>query len=231
MKVLGIDMAWGDKMPDAIAEVQMDVDGRILIGGCHYGHGDEHLRGILSGEGAVLIVVDAPMICINEQGARPVDLECSRLFRVYEAGCHPVNLKLCSRPLRVAEMLSSMGYKHDWRLGQRAVMEVYPHPAMVRFFRLEKTIKYKKGRVAEKRREFHRYQRLFSAWVAEHWRDAQWSAEFHRVLTEPWTKEMEDRLDAYLCAFIGLWHLKYNGSRSEVLGDLETGFMVLPVVD
>jgi predicted RNase H-like nuclease len=39
-------------------------------------------------------------------------------------------------------------------------MEVYPHPAMIRWFGLERILKYKRGTVAERRREFRRYQSL-----------------------------------------------------------------------
>ena len=44
--------------------------------------------------------------------------------------------------------------------GGRWVAEVYPHPAMVRMFGLPRIIKYKKGSVAERRKEFSKIARL-----------------------------------------------------------------------
>ncbi len=57
----------------------------------------------------------------------------------------------------LVDALAGQGFRHDFQLGQarqrtgRWILEVYPHPAMVRLFRLERIIKYKKGTVAQKR--------------------------------------------------------------------------------
>ena len=48
------------------------------------------------------------------------------------------------------------------------------------------------------------------------------------VLSARWTKPAEDRLDALLCALVGYYHWRHDGRRSEVLGDLETGFILVP---
>ena len=229
-RILGIDLAWGEKMPDAVAVIDWCKEsGRVVIGGYQYAHGDEALRLYLKSQDAEILAVDAPTICHNETGARPVDKECSRLFREHEAGCHPVNLRLCQRPIRVAEMCRALGYHQHWRLQGRAMIEVFPHPAMVRWFVLDKTIKYKKGRVAAKKVEFARYQQSLSDWLHVHWPTAEWSELFSQVMQEPWSKRTEDLLDAYFCALIGLWHLAYQGKRSQVLGDEQSGFIVIPI--
>ena len=48
------------------------------------------------------------------------------------------------------------------------------------------------------------------------------------LLSLPWTKDQEDRLDALLCALIGWWHLRFGGEKSEVLGDDSSGHILLP---
>ncbi len=228
--VLGIDLAWGYRMPDAIARVDF-VCGKCVTHESFYTRGNEALCDVIreqtSGASRVILAIDAPMLCQNESGSRPVDKECSRLFRQYEAGCHPVNRALCSRPLEVAQLLSELGYSHSWDLTeQRIAMEVYPHPTMVRWFGLEKTIKYKKGKVAEKRLEFTRYQRLFEKWLSNRHGEAVIAYDFSECLREPWSKEVEDRLDAYFCAMVGLeYALAQECFR--VLGHRESGFMVV----
>ena len=64
------------------------------------------------------------------------------------------------------------------------MIEVFPHPAMVRWFALEKTIKYKKGRVSAKKVEFARYQECLSDWLHVHWPTAEWSERFSQVMQE-----------------------------------------------
>lgn len=228
--ILGIDLAWGRKMPDACVPLIMEGED-LIIGSPSYTHGDaallETVDGYCTTDTQVLIALDAPTLCQNTTGSRPVDKECNQHFRKYEAGCHPVNLNLCARPLELAETLEGRGFLHTWKTEEsRILMEVYPHPAMIRFFQLEKTIKYKRGTVAQKKSAFQEYQALFSEWLEKEWSPLPLPSTFTDALSEPWSKETEDILDAHLCAFIGLWHLK--GKGSQVLGDDQTGFMVIP---
>ncbi|MFH1066319.1 MAG: hypothetical protein V1746_00205, partial [bacterium] len=90
---------------------------------------------------------------------------------------------------------------------------------------------YKKGRVREKRREFRRLQRCIRACLAERFSYLKIGKETKFLLCSTWNKEIEDRLDAFFCALIALWHWKHRGRRSEVIGDLRTGFILLPRVD
>jgi predicted RNase H-like nuclease len=48
------------------------------------------------------------------------------------------------------------------------------------------------------------------------------------LLAAPWSKPVEDRTDALFCALISLWHVHHQGARSEILGDITTGFILLP---
>lgn len=235
--IVGVDLAWGNRNPDGfcISWFGDGLDEIPSILSCGTASDDVDLFewiNVVSSADQILVMVDAPLICVNEHGMRPVDRECNRLYRKFEAGCHPVNLNLCSRPLQVAEHLRRLDFAITADLGKsnRIATEVYPHPAMIRLFGLEKTIKYKRGLVATKRKEFSRYQDHLGAFLQ---REIPWfgdRANFGSVLTDSWTKPNEDKLDAVLCFLIGYWHLKYNGERSEILGDDETGHMLIPKV-
>ena len=106
--------------------------------------------------------------------------------------------------------------------------EVYPHPAMVRLFGLPRIIKYKKGGVAERRKEFERLQGLMRKLMKRRFPRLTLNQETRNLLREKWSKPVEDRTDALFCALIGMWHWMYRGKRSEVIGDLKTGFILLP---
>jgi predicted RNase H-like nuclease len=61
------------------------------------------------------------------------------------------------------------GFLVGWepKVGKRTAAEVYPHPAMVRMFGLPRIVKYKKGSVLERRKEFGRLQQLIRKMLRE----------------------------------------------------------------
>ena len=235
MKVLliGVDLAWGEKMHDGVCFVELDgVGGRVL--GFGYPQGDRELMKLI-GETSrnyqtVFATVDAPIVCPNRTGTRPVDRLTHRMFHRQHAACHPANLMRCPRPPRVARLLQRKGFRVGWeiRVGGRWVAEVYPHPAMVRMFGLPRIIKYKKGSVAERRKEFQRLQGLMGKLMKRKFPGLTLNQETRNLLREKWSKPVEDRTDALFCALIGMWHWMHRGKRSEVIGDRKTGFILLP---
>lgn len=231
--VAGIDLAWGERRPDGVCLLEgRSAEVRRVTH--HLVHGDAELmawlRINLPAEFPTLLCLDAPVVCPNRTGSRPVDRLTHRLFHRVEAGAHPANRTRCARPLRVAAKLQRAGFSiaTDWPRQPRTVVEVYPHPATVRWFGLDRTIKYKRGPVAARRREFARLQRLLRAWLGEHAMRIAAHPETRHLLRQGWTKDAEDRTDALLCALIG-WQWATRGRRAmEILGDEQTGFMVLP---
>lgn len=237
--IAGIDLAWGEKKHDGVCFASFDsARRRARLEGYAYPQGDyaliAALEGMLPPGRAAFVAIDAPIVCPNETGARPVDRLTHTLFHWQHAACHPANLGKCARPPRVlATLRERLGFAAGWGTdalcaGARIAAEVYPHPAMVRMFGLERIIKYKKGPVAAKRREFRRLQRLLSALLAEEFGWLALDADTPALLGEPWSKPVEDRIDALFCALIALRHVREAGARSEVIGDLDTGFILLP---
>jgi predicted RNase H-like nuclease len=231
--VAGIDLAWGETKADGVCLVSYRR-GRARVLGYAYPQGDEALVRTLAahlppGVGA-LLAIDAPIVCPNATGTRPVDRLTHTLFHREHAACHPANLGKSPRPPRVLARLAELGITVGTTPdpARRQAAEVYPHPAMVRLFRLPRIIKYKKGRVAEKRREFARLQGLLRKLLAAQFPWLAPGEETDTLLGRPWSKAVEDQTDALFCALLGLWHLHHRGGRSEVIGDLATGFILLP---
>lgn len=234
----GIDLAWGEIKSDGVCFITYDQHRRrARLTGYAYPHGDYALSAAIAarlapGQGAFL-AIDAPIVCPNLTGARPVDRLTHTLFHRQHAACHPANLGKCPRPPRVlARLATDLGFSAGWGVtfaeAERFAAEVYPHPAMVRLFRLERIIKYKKGPIAEKRAEFVRLQRLLTALLERDFPFLSLDAETPTLIGEPWSKPVEDRTDALFCALIALHHVHYAGARSQVLGDADTGFILLP---
>lgn len=231
--VVGIDLAWGERRPDGVCllEGESAENVRVMHG---LTRGDAELlawlRSNLSAEIPALLCLDAPVVCPNRTGSRPVDRLTHRLFHGVEAGAHPANRARCARPLRVAAELQRAGFSvaTDWPRTPRAVVEVYPHPATVRWFGLARTIKYKRGPVAARRFAFAHLQRLLRTWLDDHAPQIAADNDTRHLLGRPWTKDTEDQTDALLCALIGRQWATGGRRTVEILGDERTGFMALP---
>jgi len=222
-------------MPDGVCAIEVEGEhARLLSIGLT--RGDPELISWVRqhvGEGDAFLAIDAPIVCINPTGARPVDRQSHVEFGRYHAGSHPANTGKCPRPRRIARSFASLGFRVGWDQGDgtapgRLMSEVYPHPAIVRLFGLEERIPYKKGAVTERRREFRRYQRLLRKSLDDLFPRLELNKAAAGLLTLGWTKDVEDQTDGLLCALIAYWHWMHRGAQSQVLGDLATGFILVP---
>lgn len=231
--VAGLDLAWGEQRPDGLCLLRGKGHrvGEIVHA---LVRGDEAvlawLRENTGRDTKILLCLDAPVVCPNRGGARPVDRLTHRLFHRVQAAAHPANRVLARRPLRLVRKLARAGYRiaTDWPQTRRAMMEVYPHPATVRWFALDRTIKYKRGPVIARRRAFARLQRLLRAWLQIEAPEILRHPPTSELLRARWTKDVEDTTDALLCALVGRqWAVRGAGTL-EILGDRRRGFIVVP---
>ena len=250
MRIVGIDLAWGERKPDGIAAIE--VGGRFgpILFSTTSVQGDGALLAMiqeLAGRGPCLLAIDGPIICPNRDGMRPVDRFTHVLFGRRHAGCHPANATKCPRPGRIARRLQALGFSPAFALDRprrqkeidgrplRRQIEVYPHPATLRLFSLDRILKYKKGPAMVRRRELARLQVLLLRLLSRLDPPVKLGEEAERLFRiDPRSlqgsahKEHEDRLDAMICALVGLHHWWHGGRRSQILGDLKTGYIVLP---
>jgi predicted RNase H-like nuclease len=234
MLIIGIDLAWGDKKPDGVCVIESS-NSQYHVVGYAYPKGDTELigwvRAATSNHRNVFVTIDAPIICPNRTGTRPVDRLTHTMFHREHAACHPANSTKCPRPPRILRKLQTLGFEAGWKQNgnSKIAAEVYPHPAMVRLFKLDRIVKYKKGPVAERKKEFKRLQRLLKKCLQEYFPFLTLEKETVSLLKKPWSKPIEDQTDALFCALIGLWHVHHRGSLSEVIGNVTTGFILLPI--
>ncbi len=233
MIILGIDLAWGERNADGACVLDVRDPDQPQFAASFCVRGDAALLQAVDsavGRRRAFACFDAPIVCPNPTGARPVDRLTHKLFHRMHAGCYPANLSKCPRPARLAQRLVQSGWTigvAPWR-GGCWLAEVYPHPAIVRWLGLDRIVKYKKGPSAMRKTEFARLQSGLLAWVRL---NAPSLAKHPRVvslLSEPLSKDAEDRTDAFVCALIGWRHWAVRGRQSEILGDLATGFILVP---
>ncbi len=251
MLIAGIDLAWGEKLGDGLCLIRhcpgSPAADRILVH--DYLSGDDALMAallapLITPDEAVFAAIDAPVICRNATGRRPADAAVSAAFRSAHAGCYPVNLNLARRPLRVAARLRDReGFTlttapegpAPWpERGWRVAAEVFPHPALVRWLGLDRIFEYKRkaGRSRDHAAaEFRRLQQALVGLLQGRFAGLQCAPDTAALLAAPWSKPVEDKVDALVCALIGLWHVRHAGARTEVFGDTANGFVLVPRAD
>ena len=186
-----------------------------------------------------MIAVDAPTIVINPTGMRLADKLTHKYFGRYHAGCYPANLglKFTPRTTGFSQSLSEMQFQHaptiEPQKSGRYQIEVFPHPATIELFGLEKILKYKKGRLADRTRELNKL-RSYIVDVLPRLEPALSLSSLDCIpaiapkQTGKELKAIEDRLDSLLCAYVAAHWWYWGTAKNMVLGNLESGFIVIP---
>jgi len=237
--LIGLDLAWGERNPSGAVRLERAGGGALTVVEQRTLGGDDELLAWLDercGDGPALVAVDAPLIAPNPAGtARRCDRVLSRRFARFHAGVYPANRELCARPLRLAAALAERGWTLDPWKGRKApwrcALEVFPHAAAVGLLGLERIVKYKKGPVAQRRAGLAQLQELLHARLPgiepalRPFARADVAALRGRAL-----KDLEDRLDAVLCAAMAARWLERPWS-CEVIGDPAAGYILVPLLD
>jgi predicted RNase H-like nuclease len=280
MKFLGIDLGWKSQ-PSGLCYLEF-IDGKLQIQDLDR---KDSIADILTWidtcvtpEEPGIIGVDAPTLIPNATGSRLPDKLTHKYFGKYHAGCYPANLSLpfAERTVKFGLELEARGFAHaptiEPQKPGRYQIEVFPHPAIVHLFGLERILKYKKGRLSDRRLELIKLHHYITeilpslhpplcharCTVLGNPRNAlaplrlcgMSSGHAARMpaarqgLTRsvsagdtflpeiPTTgaalKQVEDKLDSLICAYVAAYWWYWGEQRNLVLGDRTTGYIVIP---
>ncbi|NJN03854.1 MAG: DUF429 domain-containing protein [Leptolyngbyaceae cyanobacterium RM1_1_2] len=186
----------------------------------------------IAGKAQVAIAVDAPLLIPNPTGMRLPDRLLHQHFGRYHAGCYPANqnLPFYAAMREFTTALAQRGFAHatDCPAGERVMLEVYPHAASITLFGLSQILKYKKGKVAERRQGlaqlFEQQQQYFGKL------EPHLELDFAIDTTQKGTalKALEDRLDALTCAYLAAYWSWHGLRRNTLYGDRQNGYIVVP---
>ncbi|MDZ8261508.1 DUF429 domain-containing protein [Nostoc sp. ChiQUE01b] len=238
MKFIGIDLGWRSQpsglcclewtdgqlqlldldRKDAIADILIWIDQSVQA--------DE----------PAIIAVDAPTLIPNASGSRLPDKLSHKYFGKYHAGCYPANqnLSFAERTINFGLELELRGFAHAPTIEpqklSRYQIEVFPHPAIVNLFNLERILKYKKGRLNERRLELIKLQNyLFNILPSLSPPVLLCDSFFMEIpITGVALKATEDKLDSLICAYVAAYWWYWGEERNLVLGDRTTGYIIIP---
>ena len=236
MILAGIDLAWAcTRNPTAIAIGTYDggnlhitqVNAAVLPV-------DGIVERLLEVNGLAGIAIDASLIIPNVTGQRACERELSARYGKMGASCHSSNLTLY--PDAASVVLSAKLEEHGFRhLGtERWQIECYPHPAIIEIFGLHERLKYKKGRVAEKKAGQKQLAGFISSLFNSPILPLCPGSEVRKLVDPAYIdalrgkalKTNEDMLDAIICLYVaGLYSV---GARHRVFGNTAEGYIWVP---
>lgn len=232
MYFIGIDLAWSEKNPSAIAilddtpqllELKMCITNQEILDFIH-----PYLD-----HPSVSIGIDAPLIIPNESGQRDTEKAFLKDFSRYKLGAHAINRNLMLRygnPIRsetlytaLAAMDFSMNPNQD-----RFCCEVYPHATILTLFNHNKVLPYKKKpnrSWEEVKTNLTFLQRSLARKI---------DSPVHEIFTLPChdlrpkeLKGIEDRLDSIVCAYT-LWYWHHHRELCNPYGNEKSGLLITP---
>jgi predicted RNase H-like nuclease len=248
--VLGIDAAWTLTQPSGVALVAGESGRwRLVAVSPSYQHfhslaidsalaasgGRPNASALLAssrtlcgGTPVDVVAIDMPLALQAITGRRASDNAVSRAFGAFQCGTHSPSI---TRPGRVSDELRQEFIGEGYELQTRSVtspalIEVYPHPALVRLANASVRLPYK---ISRARRYWpaltptERKQKLIVEWARiVRLLDGQIGGVAHRLqqpsLDAPSVqlKAYEDMLDAVVCAWVGICVLE---TRATAYGD------------
>ncbi len=243
MKFIGIDLGWKSQ-PSGLCCLEL-VDGELYL--LDLDRIEEiadvffWLDNCVQIEDSAIVAVDAPTIIPNLTGTRVPDKLTHKYFGRYHAGCYPANLSLAfaDRTVGFGIELENRGFSHApeikaQQLG-RYQIEVFPHPAIVELFNLPLILKYKKGRLLERRLELIKLHKCIVEVLPTFQPALKLNSHPELFAEIPTTgaalKALEDKLDSTVCAYVGAYWWYWGLERNIVLGDRATGYIVIPKRD
>lgn len=229
---LGIDLSWSDKNRSGCVALDSSgevVDARLLT------TDDELLEWVAEMAAPdASVAVDAPLLVPNETGGRPCESEVGRAYGARKASpysssrSHLLKNHGRIRGEDLVDRLNRLGFGDPWSHQDRTVLEVYPHPALVEAFSLDERLLYKKGKVDVRRQGLRNLMALVGCLVNADPPLRGLTIEIDDAVRGQRLKDIEDLLDAHVCAWLAALWQHHGRSRMRLFGDADSGHIAVP---
>lgn len=187
------------------------------------------------GRSGCILAVNAPVIVENTNGQRPCDAQLHNHFGAQQVDEYQVNTVNASHPRTIGRALMRMGFDPNPMSDTDRVIETYNQPTQILLFDIERPIRLKTGPVGARKDAVARFRET----MAEKLSDAVPSLDESTALSElvnadlPSSNgsrvgELEERLQATLCAYVAAYLDIRGPEHCAYLGDLNQGYVLVP---
>lgn len=237
----GIDLSWTARHETGICILEGDHGGLRLAELEAEVLSPEEVAARLTRAGdTVVAAIDAPLVVTTERRA---EAALARTFGRYGAYAYAARPEFLERVGgNAGSKLASFLGKADFEINPLALsreargrfaLEVYPHAQQVVLFGLRRILRYKRGRLADRREELDVY-RCCLAQLADVL-PFESTGAIEQLLWAPLDgmpgtalKRIEDQLDAFTCAISAFEAWTHGVATAEVFGDARNGYITVP---
>ena len=195
---------------------------------------DDEIVAWIEGHAPTTVGIDAPLLVPNAEGMRPCERELQRVYGSRGAGAHPANRRLLQRTsgrVRGEDLAARLpDHRDPWAGWSGTLLEVYPHPALVEAFDLDRRLRYKRVPAAERPDRLRDLRAHVERLAGARPPLSGPTVEIPADVGGRAAKAVEDRLDARICAWVALvWDVRGPGGI-RLFGDAASGHVAVPTV-
>ena len=237
-RYLGLDLAWAPRKSSGGAVVEISDDGGAHLVSSTALRTHEDILGWIArnrGRAGCVLAVNAPIIVENTSGRRPCDDMLADHFGEYFVDEYQVNTVNASHPRTIGRALMRMGFDPNPMAEGDRVVETYNQAAQVLLFGGERPVRLKSGPVGARKDSVARFRELLWERLGDAMPHLEETPALDALLEADLPSsngsrvgELEERLEATLCAYTAAY-LGMRGPEScAFLGDLNSGYVLLP---
>lgn len=237
-RYLGLDLAWAPRNSSGGAVMEPTEDGGVKLVSTSSLRAHEDILAWIArnrGRAGCVLAVNAPIIVENTAGRRPCDRMVDEYFRAQHVDEYQVNTVNASHPRTIGRALMRMGFDPNPMGEGDRVVETYNQATQIMLFEAERPVRLKSGPVGARKDAVARFREMLYDKLG----DATPLLVDTPTLDElveadlPSSNgsrvgQLEERLEATLCAYTAAF-LDIRGPEScAFLGDLDHGYVLLP---
>ena len=188
------------------------------------------------GRGSATLAVNAPIIVDNLSGSRPCDRALLEHFSRYRIDEYANNSVSASHPRTMGRALMRMGFDPNPASEGDRIVETHTQAAQVLLLGVDRPIRMKSGPIGGRKEAVDRLRELLEERLIEGGTPRlHLSPELDQLmdahlpdLNGTRLGELEERLEALVCAYVAAYLGQVGPDGCAFLGDMDTGYILLP---
>ncbi len=236
-RFLGLDLAWAPRNSSGGAVMELTEEGHVRLVSTSSMRAHEDILGWVArnrGRGGCVLAVNAPLIVENTGGRRPCDVQLEQHFSACDA--YHVNTTNASLPRTMGRALIRMGFDpHPAGEGDR-IVETYNQPTQILLFDQDRPTRLKNGPVGSRKDAVARFRESLYDKLADAVPQLLDSPALDALVNADLPSsngsrvgELEERLEAVLCAYTAAYLYVRGPESCAMLGDLDDGYVLIPM--